>query len=110
VRATPKGDTPVLKHRFNWKRLSLAGALAYEPDGSEAHLVFQLRPGAYNNETLIGFLAEFNQLEQPRPLALIWDGLPAHHCGRMRDWIARQRHWLWVEPLPAYAHDLNPIE
>src|SRR5437763_2747594 len=41
VRATwaPRGHTPVLNHRFNWKRVSLAGALAYEPDGSDAHLV-----------------------------------------------------------------------
>src|SRR6266576_3875113 len=54
VRATwaPRGCTPVLRHRFNWKRLSLAGALAYEPDGSDAHLVFELRPGAYNDEIL----------------------------------------------------------
>jgi transposase len=112
VRATwaPRGHTPVLRHRFNWKRLSLAGALAYEPDGSDAHLVFQLRPGAYNDETLIEFLSEFNQLEHQRPVVLIWDGLPAHHSGRMRDWIASQRHWLWVEAFPGYAHDLNPIE
>lgn len=53
----------MLRHRFNWKRLSLAGALAYEPDGSDAHLVFQLRPGAYNDETLIEFLSELNNLE-----------------------------------------------
>src|SRR5207302_623211 len=66
VRATwaPRGHTPVLNHRFNWKRVSLAGALAYEPDGSDAHLVFQLRPGAYNDETLIEFLAELHQLDQ----------------------------------------------
>src|SRR5437763_16885680 len=60
VRATwaPRGKTPVLRHRFNWKRLSLAGALAYEPDGSDAHLVFELRPGAYNDDMLIQFLSE----------------------------------------------------
>jgi len=112
VRATwaPRGHTPVLNHRFNWKRLSLAGALAYEPDGRDAHLVFQLRPGAYNDETLIEFLTELHQLEQQRPLVLIWDGLPSHHSGRMRDWLASQRDWLWVEPLPGYAHELNPVE
>jgi hypothetical protein len=112
VRATwaPRGHTPVLNHRFNWKRVSLAGALAYEPDGSDAQLVFQLRPGAYNDETLIEFLAELHQLEQHRPVVLIWDGLPAHHSGRMRDWLDSQRDWLWVEPLPGYAHDLNPVE
>ena len=59
VRATwaPRGQTPVLRHHFAWKRLSLAGALVYEPDASDAHLVFQLRPGAYNDQTLIEFLA-----------------------------------------------------
>ena len=87
----------------------MAGALAYEPDGHDAHLVFQLRPGAYNDETLIEFLSAFNQLEQQRPVILIWDGLPSHHSGRMRNWIASQRHWLSVEALPGYAHDLNPI-
>lgn len=111
VRATwaPKGHTPVLRHRFGWKRLSVAGALAYEPDGRSAHLIFQLRPGAYNDEALIEFLSELNQLEQ-RPVVLIWDGLPSHRSGRMRDWIASQRPWLWVEPLPGYAPDLNPTE
>jgi transposase len=111
VRATwaPRGCTPVLRHRFNWKRLSLAGALAYEPDGSDAHLVFELRPGAYNDELLIEFLSELNEIEQ-RPVLLIWDGLPAHRSHRMRDWIASQRHWLSVEPLPGYASEVNPIE
>ena len=111
VRATwaPRGQTPVLRHRFNWKRLSIAGALAYEPDGSDAHLVFQLRPGAYNDERLTEFLTDLNELEQ-RPVVLIWDGLPSHRSGRMRDWIAAQAHWLTVEQLPGYAHELNPTE
>ncbi len=111
VRATwaPKGHTPVLRHPFNWKRLSLAGALAYEPDGSAAHLVFELRPGAYNDEMLIEFLSDVNEIEQ-RPELLIWDGLPAHRSRRMTAWLHSQRHWLSVERLPGYAHDLNPIE
>jgi transposase len=111
VRATwaPRGQTPVLRHRFNWKRLSLAGALAYEPDGSDAHLVFQLRPGAYNDELLIEFLSELHALEQ-RPVLLIWDGLPAHRSRRMSAWLASQRHWLSVASLPGYAPELNPIE
>ena len=111
VRATwaPRGHTPVLRHPFNWKRLSLAGALAYEPDGSDAHLFFQLRPGAYNDESLIAFLTDLNEVEQ-RVVLLIWDGLPSHRSRRMLDWIASQRHWLSAERLPGYAPDLNPIE
>lgn len=111
VRATwaPRGHIPVLRHRFVWKRLSLAGALVYEPDGSGAHLFFELRPGVYNDERLIEFLSDLHAVEQ-RPMVLIWDGLPSHRSRRMGDWIASQRHWFSVEPLPGYAPDLNPIE
>ena len=28
----------------------------------------------------------------------------------MRAWLGRQRSWLAVEPLPAYAPELNPVE
>lgn len=99
----------MLQHRFAWKRLSLAGALAYEPDGSAAHLVFQLRPGAYNDETLIEFLTDVHDLERRRVL-LIWDGLPSHRSRRMLEWVASQGSWLRIEPLPGYAPELNPIE
>jgi transposase len=112
VRATwaPRGQTPVLRHHFAWKRLSIAGVLAYEPDGSDAHLVFQLRPGAYNDETLIEFLTEVHRHEEQRSILLIWDGLPSHRSRRMLDWVADQRDWLSIERLPGYAPDLNPIE
>ena len=62
---------PVLRHDVAWKRLSIAGVLAYEPDGRTAHLVFQLRPGAYNDETLIDFLAEVHQHETQCSVVLI---------------------------------------
>jgi hypothetical protein len=112
VRATwaPRGQTPVLRHHFVWKRLSLAAALVYEPDCSDAHLVFQLRPGAYNQDTLIDFLTDLHQIEMQRSVVLLWDGLPAHRGRRMLDWVASQHQWLQIEPLPGYAPDLNPTE
>src|SRR5216683_388258 len=68
VRATwaPRGHTPVLRHRFVWKRLSIASALVYEPHARDAHLVFELRPGAYNTATLIEFLTFLHEFEQHR--------------------------------------------
>ena len=112
VRATwaPRGQTPVLRHRFGWKRLSLAAALVFEPDASDAHLVFQLRPGAYNGETLIEFLTDVHQLEPGRRMMVLWDGLPAHRSRLMLDWVVSQRSWLSVERLPGYAPELNPTE
>jgi transposase len=100
----------VLRHPFNWKRLSLAAALVYKPDGSDAHLVFELRPGAYNGETLIEFLTDLHQHEPDRRLLLLWDGLPSHRSRCMTDWIKDQRAWLSAERLPGYAPELNPTE
>jgi len=89
--------------------MSVAGALAYEPDGSNAQLIFAMRPGAYNDETLIEFLMELDEIVQ-RPVILIWDGLPSHRSRRMTEWIVSQRTWLQVERLPGYAPELNPTE
>ncbi len=88
----------------------MAAAVAYRPDGSDATLVFQLRPGAYNDESLISFLGELHQHLNGDKVTLIWDGLPSHRSKRMNAWIASQRHWLVVERLPAYGHELNPVE
>lgn len=112
VRATwaPKGKTPVISHRFSWKRLSMAGALYYEPDHSDAGLVFAMRHGAYNDESLIEFLGELYDELGGRKVNLIWDGLPSHRSKKMTAFLETQRHWLIVERLPGYAHDLNPIE
>ncbi len=112
MRATwaPKGQTPVLRHRFRWTRLSMSGALAYRPDGSEAALLFQITEGAYNTESLIEFLTDLHDHFHGQKITLIWDGLPSHRSKQMKAWIATQRHWLVVEPLPGYAYDINPIE
>jgi transposase len=100
----------VLVHRFSWKRLSMAGVLGYAPDGSEAWLVFAMREGAYNEDSLIGFLAELRAELGEDKCTLIWDGLPSHRSAKMKAFVKSQRHWLVVEQLPGYAHDLNPIE
>jgi len=44
------------------------------------------------------------------PATVVWDNLPSHHSRVMGAWLAGQRHWLAVEFLPGYAHDLNPVE
>jgi transposase len=100
----------VLRHRFGWTRLSVAAAMAYRCDRSEACLVFDLKPGAYDTESLIEFLGAFHEHFAGEKVTLIWDGLPSHRSKAMNAWIATQRSWLVVERLPAYAPDLNPVE
>ena len=107
----PKGQTPVLRHHLsNWKRLSMSGAVGYDPYGKDAWLVFQMMPGSYNDEALIDFLTQLREHLDGDKLTLIWDGLPGHRSKLMKGWLRTQRRWLVVEQLPAYGHDLNPVE
>ena len=88
----------------------MSAALAYRADGTEAALVFQIKDGTYNTESLIEFLEGFHAHFANEKVTLIWDGLPAHKSKAMVAWIAAQRSWLVVERLPGYAPDLNPVE
>jgi transposase len=88
----------------------MSAALAYRCDRSEASLVFEIKPGTYNTESLIEFLSAFHEHFAGEKVTLIWDGLPSHRSKAMQAWIALQRSWLVVERLPAYAPDLNPVE
>lgn len=107
----PRGAPPVLTHvGSNWKRLSVAGALAFRWDGGRARFFFQTHPGSYTDRDLISFLRDLKRHFRRRPVILIWDGLPAHKSRAMRAYLARQRSWLSVEQLPGYAPELNPIE
>jgi hypothetical protein len=47
-----------------------------------------------------------HQHERQRPVILIWDGLPSRRSRRMLHWIADQRDWLSLSPLPVYAPEL----
>ena len=106
----PKGETPVLIHSFNWKKLSVCAAIGYRWDGRRSRVFFQTRPGSYDSDSLIGFLEDLRREMRGRKVILIWDGLPGHHSRVMTAYLESQRRWLRVERLPAYAPDLNPVE
>jgi hypothetical protein len=106
----PRGVTPVIRHRFKWKRVSLATALCYGSRGGGAALAFYHHRDAYDTDSLIGALDQLRRFLGGQKATLLWDGLPAHRSRMMRTWLRRQRSWLVVEPLPAYAPELNPVE
>ena len=107
----PRGDTPVLIHTGgHWKRLSIAGALAFRWDGRRTRFFFQTRAGTYTDVALIAFLRALKRHFPRQRVMLIWDGLGGHKSRVMATYLAGQRAWLTVEPLPAYAPELNPIE
>ena len=59
----PKGETPVVVHAYNWKKMSVCAAIAYRWDGKRSRLYFQTRPGSYATESLISFITEFRIIQ-----------------------------------------------
>ncbi|MDT0471065.1 transposase [Streptomyces sp. DSM 41014] len=107
----PRGRTPLLRHRLNWKRASMAGALGYHSTDPErgARLCFHLKPGSYDTTGLIEVLEQMKVFYRGEQVVLVWDGLSAHWSRAMRAWAAEQ-DWLALERLPAYAPEPNPVE
>ena len=79
----PRGCTPVIRHRFNWKRASMAAGLCYGSRGGGARLAFHHQVGAYDTQTLIGALDQLRQFLGGQKATLLWDGLPAHRSQAM---------------------------
>jgi hypothetical protein len=107
---SPRGRTPVLRHRFGWKKASMAAALGYRPDGTAARLCFHLQQPSYNTDSLITVLDQLAGFYAGHKVVLLWDGLSAHWSTKMRAFLDSQRDWLTAERLPAYAPELNPVE
>jgi transposase len=107
---SPRGHTPILRHRFGWKKASMAAALGYRPDASAARLCFHLQQPSYNTDRLIGVLEQLAGFYAGHKVVLLWDGLSAHWSTKMRAFLDSQRDWLTAERLPAYAPELNPVE
>jgi transposase len=106
----PRRVTPVIRHRFNWKRASMAAGLCYGSRGGGAAVAFHHQLGPYDTDTLIQVLGELRRFLGGQKATLLWDGLPAHRSHAMHTWLWRQRSWLVVERLPGYAPELNPVE
>ena len=109
---SPRGVTPILRHRCNWKRASMAAALGYHASDADRgpRLCFHVQKDSYKTQTLIGVLEQLAGFYAGQQVVLLWDGLGAHWSHDMHAWLATQRHWLQVERLPAYARELNSVE
>jgi hypothetical protein len=106
----PRGKTPILRHPFTWKKLSICCVIGYRWDGRRCGLYFRVIPGSYNDEKLISFLGQLKKHLHGRKVILIWDGLPSHRSWRMTHYLNQQQEWLSVVRLPAYAPEMNPVE
>lgn len=99
----PRGRTPIVRHCFNWPKLSALSAIGL---GGRCH--FRLHRGTIRYRQVLDFLRQLLRHTR-RPLFILWDGAQQHRAAAVRRFIAEQRR-LQVFPLPAYCPDLNPDE
>ena len=52
----PRGQTPVFKEHFNWKRSSAIGAVAWRPWQATTRFLLSVRPGSISTPEVIEFL------------------------------------------------------
>jgi transposase len=70
---------------------------------------FRLYKGSVKTAEAIEFLEALLR-HIPGRLLIVWDRLPAHRSKTVREFIEAQGDRLWMEFLPAYAPELNPVE
>jgi transposase len=99
----PEGQTPVRELNFHWKKLSVIGGITLKS------LSFQLHEDSVKAPEVVAFLQHL-QPHIPGKLLVIWDGWPAHRSKLVADYLATTQGRVWVERLPGYAPELNPIE
>jgi transposase len=88
--------------------LQLENAVGHRGDYHlEFLLSFVLR--AIKGPQIVEFLEHLLR-HLPGKLLVIWDGLPGHRSGLVKDFVAGQKGRLELERLPAYAPELNPVE
>jgi hypothetical protein len=99
----PKGQTPVLQYRFNWKQLSVIAGLTFW------NFSFQLRAGTFRGPQFVQFLQALAKQINGK-LLVVWDGLPAHRSRVVTDFVESMDGHIVLARLPAYAPELNPVE
>ncbi len=105
-----QGHTPVVAHRNRWfRKVSVIGGLAVDPDGGSLRAYLDWYPGAHiDQEKVVMFLKHLVK-QIPGAITVVWDNLSSHKGPKVRQFLCDHRQ-LQLHYLPPYAPELNPIE
>jgi transposase len=104
----PRGETPLLWHRYRHDRISAISAVTVSHQQQRVGLYFHLHRDNITQDEVTLFLRYL--LRQIKgEIVLLWDGGPIHTARTVREFLARHPR-LHVERFPPYAPELNPDE
>ena len=103
---SPTGQTPVIRCWARHDRLSVIAALTLAPRRRRIGLYFVVQQTNVNGQDVVAFLRDVHR-HQRRGLVVVLDrGLAHRKAARL---LASDERF-WIEWLPPYAPDLNPVE
>jgi transposase len=100
----PRGQTPLIGAWQTRDHLSVMGAVALD-----STIYSLVRQESLDGLDTIAFLTHLLHLVGQR-LLVIWDRSPIHWRAEVMAFLAQAGNRIYVEALPPYAPDLNPVE
>ena len=101
----PRGCTPVLQVPLTRDHLSAISALT-----ATGRVLMHVPEEAFRGPRVVGFLKHLLQ-HLTGKLLVIWDGAPIHRSKVVKQFLAAGgAERVWLEQLPGYAPELNPVE
>ena len=104
----PRGQTPLLRHRYRHDRISAISAVSVSPRRHRCGLYAHLHLDNITQVEVALFLRLLLR-HLSGHIIVLWDGGPIHGGPAVRDVLVRHPR-LHVERFPAYAPELNPDE
>jgi putative transposase len=100
---SPIGQTPVIRYRASWKKLS-----AFSGITSDGRLFMKVTHGSIATDQVVAFLRHLLRHIRGN-IILVWDNLNTHKAKAVKALLVEHPR-LSVEFLPPYAPELNPDE
>lgn len=106
----PRGKTPIIKVTDAHGRISVAGAITVSPVRRNLGFIYDLLPDNvnYHGDTIVKFMKEICR-HIKGAIIILWDGFSIHRCPPVYKFL-EQHPRVRIEPFPAYAHELNPVD
>jgi hypothetical protein len=107
---SPRGEAPVNKVSDPHGRISTVGAIAVNPARDQLNWHYHALEDNRNfrGPAIVSFLEQLSGAISG-PMTIVWDQIIIHSCAVVEEYL-RTNTRIKLEPLPAYATKLNPVD